>query len=266
MKRFSVAEKFYLLAGCLILLLFSFEPQTLLAQTALDFYNLGNKFFSEKEYDSAVVYYEKAVEMGANDADLFYNLGNAYFKSRKLGRAILNYRRALLISPRSKEIKYNLAFSRAFLRDDIKPVYSGFIYNVYSFVINFFSFRELLYIILLCSLFVTLFGVALILKGRKIARKGLFMFSVLLVVFCSIYAMKFRDPWQRKLAVVVVPELQVRSGPDSSAELLFSIHEGTIVVTSEEREGWVRIKIQDGKEGWGNIESVEQVIPAKRKR
>ncbi len=228
--------------------------------TENNFYNIGNKFYEEAQYDSAAVYYEIAIKKYGHNPDIYYNLGNAYFKMRKLGKTILNYKKALILAPRSKEIKYNLAFAESFLRDDIKSVRTGFLYKIYSSIIGLLSFRELIFLIIILSVLTTIFGIFTIFNGGRILKNLCLGFGIALLVFVSIYAFKKSDDWETRTAIIITPEFHVRSAPGETSELLFSLHEGTEVVILERRDEWARIRIKDGKEGWGKAGELENVV------
>jgi len=49
---------------------------------------------------------------------------------------------------------------------------------------------------------------------------------------------------------VGVESLKVRSGPNKSADQLFSLKGGTAVQLGETRGGWVQITTEDGRAGW----------------
>ncbi len=48
--------------------------------TELNWQN-ANRFYQQKQYDSAVVYYEKIAVLQSSNSALYYNLGNAYYSA-----------------------------------------------------------------------------------------------------------------------------------------------------------------------------------------
>ena len=58
-------------------------------------WGIANKHYSQKNYDSAVIYYEKIAASHPQDAVIYYNLGNAYYKLNQITPAIINYEMAL---------------------------------------------------------------------------------------------------------------------------------------------------------------------------
>ena len=68
----------------------------------------GNRFYKQKQYDSAAIYFEKIAALKPQDAEVYYNLGNTYYRLNEIGPAVLNYERALKIAPNHKQATDNL--------------------------------------------------------------------------------------------------------------------------------------------------------------
>jgi SH3-like domain-containing protein len=61
------------------------------------------------------------------------------------------------------------------------------------------------------------------------------------------------------VAVVVPREVDVRSGLRDDTVLRFKLHAGSEVVVREERDGWLRIALPDGEQGWIEAAAAEVV-------
>ena len=57
----------------------------------------------------------------------------------------------------------------------------------------------------------------------------------------------------------VAPEIVVRSGLSRQATALFKLHEGAEFSWIQEDDGWVKIRLCDGKQGWVQRETVDNV-------
>ena len=53
--------------------------------------------------------------------------------------------------------------------------------------------------------------------------------------------------------------VSIKSSPDSAATELFVLHEGTTVSVGEQIEGWVEIRIADGRKGWIETSRIERI-------
>ena len=61
--------------------------------------NLGNIFFKQKDYDTAIEQYQKAIELTPDDSRLYYNLAAAYFNKDELEFAVTFYKKAVKLEP-----------------------------------------------------------------------------------------------------------------------------------------------------------------------
>ncbi len=108
------------------------ESLALNPNTFKNYYNLGNAFYKQKEYASAAINYQKALELSSTNSDkaaIEYNWGNALLvdsrqkleeqpnKEEKaalvqnLTKAIDHYKQALRFQPQDFEAKINLAMA-----------------------------------------------------------------------------------------------------------------------------------------------------------
>jgi tetratricopeptide (TPR) repeat protein len=62
-------------------------------------YNSGNKKFRANEIDSAIVYFESAVDLNPDNGDAWYNLGASYFTSNKEKEGVNAWQIAYQLSP-----------------------------------------------------------------------------------------------------------------------------------------------------------------------
>ncbi|GEM_PF-2947364 len=60
-------------------------------------------------------------------------------------------------------------------------------------------------------------------------------------------------------AVVLKEQADVYSGPDKQREILYSLPEGYVVKVQQEHEGWARVTLTDGAEGWMEATDYEKV-------
>ena len=74
---------------------------------------LGDKAYAESKFEDAVEIYEAALAEQGPSAALYYNLGNAYYRTNNPGKAILNYERALKIDADDEDAKANPSTSAA---------------------------------------------------------------------------------------------------------------------------------------------------------
>jgi tetratricopeptide (TPR) repeat protein len=233
-----------------------FEAQADLA-SATALFQKGNQSYEEGRFQQAVEEYEKILNLGVKNFRVFYNLGNAYFRQNQLGKAVLNYRRALALEPRDEDAQANLSFAKLFTLDKIEEQKINPLSNLLHWFLDLWSLDELA---LISSLFYTLsmaLGILMIFRrSRRYLRIGFVAFLILMAIFgSSLFAKIYFESLD--YGVVVVPQVQVRSGPGDDYILQFTGHEGLEFRVDEEAEGWYRISLPNGIRGWIPEETVE---------
>jgi hypothetical protein len=227
-------------------------------QTSSELYNLGNKYYAEKDFQNAIASYEKAVELAPN-ARIYYNLGNAYFKANKMGRAIISYRRARFLSPRDPDIYFNLKFCRSF-RIDKNLTSENPAQDMVGRVFRFFSLPEASFLaaffFILSAAFMSIFIVF-----RR--RFWLWIFIPAIIVFMFIFIsgrswVAEKDP---RHSVITLPEVSARSGPAEDYKEILVIHDGTEVNIRSERGDYFLIQLPGGMGGWVKSADFEIVFP-----
>lgn len=222
----------------------------------------GNTFFEDQEYTQAVGAYEEILAMGYESAELYYNLGNAYYKTGDFARAILNYERALRLQPQDEDIHFNLEIARMTLVDEIPEIPELFYIKYFKDVRSFFGLKTLTYLILaIYSLFIGCLILWLTLRSaflRRLFRAAAVIIGVFLVLFSLLFASRIHTTNSSVEAVIMSPEVYVRSSPTESGTDLFAIHSGLKVNIENQSSDWFEIRLPDGKEGW--IESTHLEI------
>jgi len=91
----------------------------------------------------------------------------------------------------------------------------------------------------------------------ELLRWAVIVFLVLLLASGGSLLVRSVSP--ERIAVVVPSEVEVRTGPGADALVRFKLHAGSEGAVREQREGWARIELPDGKQGWLELEHVELV-------
>jgi tetratricopeptide (TPR) repeat protein len=214
----------------------------------------GNTFFEDQEYTQAVGTYEDILAMGYESAELYYNLGNAYYKIGDFARAILNYERALRLHPQDEDIRFNLEIARMTLVDEIPEIPELFYIKYFKDVRALFGLKTLTYLTLaVYFIFIGCLVLWLTLHSaflRRFFRITSFTIGVFLVIFSILFISKIHNTNSSVEAIIMSPEVYVRSSPTESGTDLFAIHSGLKVRIENQSSDWYEIRLPDGKEGW----------------
>lgn len=218
----------------------------------------ANNAYETGDYAAAVQLYEELLERGNRSGAILYNLGNAYLRSGELGRAIAAYRRCLVLEPRNQDARANLAFARQSARDALEPPSPAAIRQTLFFWHYGLSRPERIRLGALLNL--VLFGLLAARLWRR--RSELLRWSSLAaaVLLVLVIGSLFASLGPRRVAVVVPQEIDVYSGTDQASVVRFKLHAGTEVRSPAEREGWLRIGLPDGQQGWIEREHAEFVL------
>ena len=54
-------------------------------------------------------------------------------------------------------------------------------------------------------------------------------------------------------------EIEIWGEPNNRADILFLLHEGTVVEVTDALEGWSKIKLANGSEGWIQNKAIKQL-------
>jgi len=96
-------------------------------------------------------------------------------------------------------------------------------------------------------------------RGRRGLRPAIAAVAVLLALGLLSVGIRVWDARGGSLAVVVAESVEARSGPGTHYLAEFSLHAGAEVRALELRDGWVRIALPGGLQGWAPGEAVEGV-------
>jgi hypothetical protein len=222
----------------------------------------GNRAYEDHDWAAAVESYERSLEFGLDHATVHYNLGNAYFKRGDLGLAIASYERARRLAPRNADAKTNLARARAQIQDVELSSHEppAFLRPLY-FLLSSLSLDEWWTL----ALAAWVMGLALaILRHWSPARatvlaRGVIVCGAAFAIALGAGTLRYDREVLRHEAVVVVEEIEVRSGPGVDYNLSFRVHEGLQVHVAETRGDWVRIDLGGELVGWVPAAQIESL-------
>jgi hypothetical protein len=229
----------------------------ILGQSSTELYNLGNKYYAEKDYQNAILSYEQAV-MLTPDARIYYNLGNAYFKTNKMGMAIISYRRARSLSPRDPDIHFNLKFCRNFRIDKNLTAENPFA-DMAGRIFRLFSLTESSFLAAFMFLLSAVF-LSLVIIARRRFWLWIFIPALVLFVFFFISCRSWTAEYDPQNSVITLPEVNARSGPSEDYKEILVIHDGTEVKVRSERDDHYLIQLPGGLGGWVKKAEVTRVF------
>jgi uncharacterized protein YgiM (DUF1202 family) len=115
---------------------------------------------------------------------------------------------------------------------------------------------------LFLSLYVALFGVLISLRfvAPGFLRVSLWVLVVFLMLGSAasgaLLAGRVVLTTQMERAIVLPDTLAVHEGPDANYQTTFTIHAGLQVRITEHDQDWIRVRLQNGLEGWVPLRAV----------
>ena len=222
----------------------------------------ANRAYEAGEYELAAQGYRQALDGGIDSDVLHYNLGNAWFKQGELGEAIASYKRALQRNPRNESARSNLLRAEALIRDEALaplslPVFlRPLAWVYYSLSLDEWAAAGAMLFLLLCLLG----AVRPWIPTAALHRRRASVLLAGLALACFVMAGVHYDfEIRRTRAVVISGEVEVRSGPGSSYNLSFKIHEGLTVYVDETRSEWSRVHLGGELVGWVPSDQIEPI-------
>jgi tetratricopeptide (TPR) repeat protein len=208
----------------------------------------ANAAFRAGRYGDAVAAYEGLLAEGFDDGELYYNLGNAYLRRGELPRAIAAFRAAQARLPRNEDVDANLRFARAQVQDAVAPPEPSSALRALFFWHYGLSPRELVTTGL--AVYVLFWPVlaAAVVSRRRPWRYPAAVLGLALAALVPSVALRIAAP--TTVAVVNRPELPVYSGLGATNVVRFRLHAGAEALVMGSDEGWVRIRLADGMQGW----------------
>lgn len=230
-----------------ILLICSFQ---LFASPANDWWQKGNAFYKQKQYDSAAHYYEKLAAEKPNNAELYYNLGNVYYKLNLIGPAVLNYERALHLEPGYKEAEDNLILTQSRIANRIQGGDDIFFVKWWKTLtqIDNAGFWAISSLVLFLALLALLLGKRMGRFEISLHRQVIITLSILFLL-CLILSYSSASRNESHAAVVMQQDAPLLNSRTNNKPLTL-VPEGTTVKIEDEQDAWMEVKLPDGRSGW----------------
>lgn len=226
-------------------------------------FEAGKEAYKNENFQQAIDHWKTILDKGEHSAALYFNLGNAHYKLNNIGPSIFYYEKARQMDPFDADIKNNLAFAENARIDVIEPLPQTVFRTWYKNVSGVFDYNGwAINAIVFSFLFVLLF---LLYYYAASERRKRLLFAVsmaimfFLVVSVVLAFLTFSDHQKDNPAIIFTEEVEVRDAPSVGGEVNFLLHEGTKVQLLERDSDWVRIRLEDGKDGWMPIADLKEL-------
>jgi tetratricopeptide (TPR) repeat protein len=220
------------------------------------------KAYEEQRYADAAVHWKAASESQEGNPNILYNLGCAYAKAGDLGHARLAFERAFALAPWDQDIGMNRNQIAHAIR--LQGVESSVRGTTVDGDEAFFWWRlavrftgDILGLVLLISIWLLIASMLFRRKRAGLKRDlGMAMVAVTLLTSLTCAAALFaRTSLINEIipAVLLDDDPRLREGPSMLAgerRTKTSLTPGSLLEVLDARDGWTKVRLPDGKDGW----------------
>ncbi len=223
----------------------------------------GNSYYAKAQYKEALNTYQQILDEGYQSAAVYFNMGNASYKTDDIPSALLYYEKAHKLAPGDEDINVNIRFANLKTTDKIDEVPEFFLANWWkAFILNFsvatLSMLSILLVLLGSGVLIIYFftNSVSIKKSSFYASMLLFFLGVLTIFIAGMQISYFNGHRQ---AIIFSSSVVVKSGPVEKSGGIFVLHDGTKVNILDNSNGWLKIRLGNGNEGWIKATDVKEI-------
>jgi tetratricopeptide (TPR) repeat protein len=236
-------KRLHIFPAAVAILFFAWNVFAAAAQTEFD---AANQLYDEGKFSGAANAYEKILQSGSVSPALLFNYGNAEFKSGQIGRAIAALRKAEQLAPRDSDVRANLEFVRNQVQG---PSLRESRWEDWLGALNLNEWTTLA----ASALWITfaLMAAMQIRPALKPVLRGLARVAlVVTILLCATVGVEAAIHFSKPIAVVVAPDVVLRSGPFDEAQSAFTVHAGAELAVTDQRNDWLQVTDGAGRIGW----------------
>jgi tetratricopeptide (TPR) repeat protein len=223
----------------------------------------GNAYYAKAQYTEAAAIYQKIIDDGYQSPALYFNMGNASYKGGDIPSALLYYEKAHKLAPGDDDINFNIRFANLKTTDKVDAVPDFFLDRwwkgfMLSFSISALSLMSIVFMLLGSAILVVYFFAGSV-SLKKFSFYGS-MLSYFLFALTFLVAAKQMSYFEgHRQAIVFTSSVNVKNGPVEKSNTLFVIHDGTKVNVLDNSNGWMKIGLPNGNEGWIKTSDLKEI-------
>ncbi|MDQ7917135.1 tetratricopeptide repeat protein [Mesonia sp. MT50] len=217
--------------------------------------------YASGNYEAAIAKYEQILDGEQESVALYYNLGNAHYKLDHIAPSIFYYEKALQLSPQNQDVQNNLAFAEQMTIDAIEEASPTGIDKLKANTIGTFGSETWAKMAIAGVFIFVVFFIWYYFSIGTGLKRLLFSVSIigmLLFIFSFSFAfIQQQDTSQERYGIIFSEEASIKAEPNPKASEAFLLHEGTKVKLLDGFNGFYKLEIGDGRQGWLKQEHVK---------
>jgi tetratricopeptide (TPR) repeat protein len=223
----------------------------------------GNADYAKAQYKEALATYQQILDNGYQSAGVYFNMGNASYKLDDIPSALLYYEKAHKLAPGDDDINFNLRFANLKSTDKVDEVPEFFLSRwwkgfILSFSVSALSVWSIIFILLgSCILIIYFFTGSVSVKKTSFYGSFIFFLIGIATVFIAGSQLSYFNAHRQ--AIIFSGSVNIKSGPAEQSNTLFVLHDGTKVNVLDNSNGWMKIRLANGNEGWIKETDVKEI-------
>ena len=224
----------------------------------------ANSAYNAGQFENAVMLYKDILESGQHSAELYYNLANSYYRLNQVGESIFYFEKAKQLKPLDEDINVNSAFAQNMAIDAVEVLPKSQITQLIEKIIDLFSQDGWGYFIVLLTWLLALSWGLYLWNKVPVFKRTFFVSTIILVLILigsiPTAVIKSSNAADTTYGILFNKKIEVWAEPNSRAEVLFLLHEGTKVQMLDQLQEWQKIRIANGSDGWlkdGKLRSIK---------
>ncbi len=227
---------------------------------------VARKALAGEDFQAQITALDSLAGSGRKSPELYQALGNAYFERGDFGRAILQYERGLRLRPNHKELKNNLQFVREEAGITRPELPDFFLVRAWRAVGAAIGARTAFWLAMVWWWLAVAGAVIWFLRRQAMEEKkrfallpGAFIALVMALLFFLLGNSRngFLANDQEAVLIAKSVDLRVAPGPDATLEQALSA--GLKLRILDEFDNYVKVSLEDGKQGWLPVAAVEVI-------
>ncbi|HVW96909.1 MAG TPA: tetratricopeptide repeat protein [Mucilaginibacter sp.] len=223
----------------------------------------GNASYNKGQFKEALATYKNIADAGYESSALYFNMGNACYKTGDIPSALLYYEKAHKLAPGDDDISFNIKFVNLRTTDKIDQAPEFFITKWWrSFILaassDLLGWISVLLVLAASGILILYFFTSSI-AVKKVSfyvALTLFITGAFVIFIAGMQTSYFND---HREGIIFSNSVTVKSGPVEKSGDLFVIHEGTKAAILDASDGWLKIKLANGSEGWVKATDLKEI-------
>ncbi len=224
----------------------------------------ANSAYNAGQFEKAVMLFKEILDKGQHSPELYFNLGNSYYRLNQVGESIFYFEKAKQLQPTDEDININSSFAQNMAIDAVEVLPKSQVTQLKENTIEFLSQEGWAYLVVFLAWLLVLFWGLYLWNKIPVIKRTFFVSTLILGLLLtgslSIAVIKSANTADTTYGILFNEKMEVWAEPNSRAEVLFLLHEGTKVQMLDQLQEWQKIRIANGSEGWiknGKVRSLK---------